>query len=115
MAAPTETVPGCPPGLEYLTQVDQLLVNQQVELFESELPSLVSVATGAECMSLMTYHHVILMYIMSSLPRVTRAHAREIIVRGRFQVKRNNYFTRMCTRNTGKAWVPRLHHVNLVS
>lgn len=36
MAAPQQTVPGCPPGLEYLTQVDQLLVNQQVELLESE-------------------------------------------------------------------------------
>ena len=35
MAAPSETIPGCPPGLEYLTQVDQLLVHQQVELFES--------------------------------------------------------------------------------
>ncbi|XP_022096954.1 phospholipid scramblase 2-like [Acanthaster planci] len=29
-----QAVPGCPPGLEYLTQVDQLLVHQQVELFE---------------------------------------------------------------------------------
>ena len=29
-----EAVPGCPPGLEYLTQIDQLLVNQQVELLE---------------------------------------------------------------------------------
>ena len=29
-----EQIPGCPPGLEYLTQIDQLLVNQQVELFE---------------------------------------------------------------------------------
>ena len=28
---------GCPPGLEYLTQVDQLLVNQQIELLESNL------------------------------------------------------------------------------
>jgi len=27
-------VPGCPPGLEYLCQVDQLLVKQQVELLE---------------------------------------------------------------------------------
>jgi len=24
----------CPPGLEYLTQVDQLLIKQQVELLE---------------------------------------------------------------------------------
>uniref|UniRef100_A0A672LDV3 Phospholipid scramblase n=1 Tax=Sinocyclocheilus grahami TaxID=75366 RepID=A0A672LDV3_SINGR len=28
---------GCPPGLEYLTQVDQLLVNQKVELMEGNL------------------------------------------------------------------------------
>ena len=34
MAAPQETPPGCPPGLEYLTQVDQILINQQVELLE---------------------------------------------------------------------------------
>ena len=34
MAPPQETIPGCPQGLEYLTQIDQLLVNQQVELFE---------------------------------------------------------------------------------
>ena len=26
----------CPPGLEYLTQVDQLLVQQQVELLEGK-------------------------------------------------------------------------------
>ena len=25
---------GCPPGLEYLTMVDQLLIHQQVELLE---------------------------------------------------------------------------------
>jgi len=28
-------IPGCPPGLEYLTQIDQLLVHQQVELLEA--------------------------------------------------------------------------------
>lgn len=28
-------VPDCPPGLEYLTQVDQLLVKQKVELLEA--------------------------------------------------------------------------------
>jgi hypothetical protein len=33
MAAP-QAIQGCPPGLEYLTQVDQLLVHQQVELLE---------------------------------------------------------------------------------
>ena len=41
------------------------------------------------------------------LPRVTRAHARDIIVRGRFRGESptHNYFTRMCTRNTGEAWL----------
>ena len=28
--------PGCPPGLEYLSQVDQLIVKQQIELLESK-------------------------------------------------------------------------------
>ena len=32
-----QTVQNCPPGLEYLTQVDQLLVHQQVELLEGNL------------------------------------------------------------------------------
>lgn len=35
MARP-EPIPGCPPGLEYLTSVDQLLVKQQIEILESE-------------------------------------------------------------------------------
>jgi len=39
MAAPQETIPGCPPGLEYLTQIDQLLVHQQVEVLERKLHS----------------------------------------------------------------------------
>ncbi|XP_078483076.1 phospholipid scramblase 1-like [Ciona intestinalis] len=29
------SVPGCPPGLEYLTQLDQVLIQQQVEIFEA--------------------------------------------------------------------------------
>ena len=37
MVAPAEAPPGCPPGLEYLTQIDQLLVNQQVEIFEGKI------------------------------------------------------------------------------
>lgn len=34
MPVPEETIPGCPPGLEYLTKIDQLLVHQQIEVFE---------------------------------------------------------------------------------
>ncbi|XP_075919758.1 phospholipid scramblase 1-like [Petromyzon marinus] len=30
-------IPNCPPGLEYLTQIDQVLVHQQVELLEAIL------------------------------------------------------------------------------
>ncbi|XP_021366592.1 phospholipid scramblase 2-like isoform X3 [Mizuhopecten yessoensis] len=29
-----EAIPGCPPGLEYLTQIDQLLIKQQIEILE---------------------------------------------------------------------------------
>ena len=31
---PPQTPIGCPPGLEYLTKIDQILVQQQVELLE---------------------------------------------------------------------------------
>ena len=34
MPAPEGAIPGCPPGLEYLCEVDQLLVHQEVELLE---------------------------------------------------------------------------------
>lgn len=33
--APPQAPVGCPPGLEYLTQIDQILVQQQIELLES--------------------------------------------------------------------------------
>jgi len=35
MSQPEQNVPNCPPGLEYLTLLDQVLVHQQVELFEA--------------------------------------------------------------------------------
>jgi len=38
MAAPA-AMPGVPAGLEYLSQVDQVLVHQQIELLERECPS----------------------------------------------------------------------------
>ena len=36
MTAP-QGPPNCPPGLEYLTQIDQVLIHQQVELLEGML------------------------------------------------------------------------------
>lgn len=35
---PIERIPGCPAGLEYLVSVDQLLVHQQLQIFEIFLP-----------------------------------------------------------------------------
>lgn len=35
-----QPIPGCPPGLEYMTMVDQLIVQQQIELLEGELTSI---------------------------------------------------------------------------
>merc|ERR1712012_528986 len=35
MAPPVALMPGVPPGLEYLAQVNQLLVKQKVELLEA--------------------------------------------------------------------------------
>lgn len=32
---PAPMIPNCPPGLEYLTQINQLLVHQKVELLEA--------------------------------------------------------------------------------
>lgn len=29
-------IPGCPPGLEYLTQINELKVKQQIELLEGK-------------------------------------------------------------------------------
>ena len=33
--APPQPPPGCPPGLQYLTMLDQVLVKQKVEILEA--------------------------------------------------------------------------------
>ena len=30
-------IPNCPPGLEYLAQIDQMIIKQKKELFESKI------------------------------------------------------------------------------
>jgi hypothetical protein len=30
-------IPNCPPGLEYLAQIDQVIIKQKKELFESKI------------------------------------------------------------------------------
>ena len=37
MAAPQQSPPDCPPGLEYLKELDQLIIHQQVEVVEGKL------------------------------------------------------------------------------
>ena len=36
MVAPSVAPSNCPPGLEYLTQIDQLLIKQQIEVLEGK-------------------------------------------------------------------------------
>lgn len=39
-------IPNCPPGLEYLTMIDQLLVQQKVEVLEGTLIIVKSLEDG---------------------------------------------------------------------
>ena len=62
MPAPQAPV-GCPPGLEYLTQIDQILVHQQIELFESETEGRVCVGVCAYvcacvCVCVCIHNHI---------------------------------------------------------
>ena len=56
-----QPIPGCPPGLEYLTTIDQLIVKQQIELLESrfKIPSIYSSCglINASAMSAGRTHH----------------------------------------------------------
>ena len=36
MPPPSDSPTDCPPGLGYLTHIDQILVHQQIEVFESK-------------------------------------------------------------------------------
>ena len=51
MPAPA-VMTGVPPGLEYLSQIDQLLVHQQIELLESQCVILMHCNPRVACVSL---------------------------------------------------------------
>ena len=44
-------IPQCPPGLEYLTQLDQLLVHQQVELIECNIDLIICLMCWLCCVT----------------------------------------------------------------
>lgn len=59
MPLPAEIPPACPPGLEYLVQIDQILVHQQIELFESEFLLLWLILNWHSCIDILL-HSVVL-------------------------------------------------------
>lgn len=41
MMPPQQIIPGCPPGLEYLTMVDQVIIKQVVDILESKCQEII--------------------------------------------------------------------------